>query len=99
VGESSRRRTTADVQPDGARRARGDRRARPVSLAQDRLRTEFEQRIPERIRALNADFRTAMEEHPDSARPVVELYSLGEGPFAADAAKIKQTRIIKVAAR
>jgi len=65
----------------------------------DRLRTEFEQRIPERIRALNADFRTAMEEHPDSARPVVELYSLGEGPFAADAAKIKQTRIIKVAAR
>ena len=28
--------------------------------------------------------------------PVVELYPLGAGPFAVDAAKIKQTRIIKV---
>jgi phenylacetate-CoA ligase len=65
----------------------------------DALRGEFEQRIPERIRLLNADFRTAVEEHADSVRPVVELYGLGEGPFAADAAKIKQTRIIKIAGR
>jgi phenylacetate-CoA ligase len=63
----------------------------------DRLRAEFETRIPERIRLLNADFRTAVEEHADSVRPVIELYPLGAGPFAADAAKIKQTRIIKVA--
>jgi len=48
---------------------------------------------------LNPDFRTAVEEHADSVRPVVELYGLGEGPFAADAAKIKQTRIIKIAGR
>jgi phenylacetate-CoA ligase len=65
-------------------------------VVSDRLQAEFEKRIPERIRALNADFRTAMEEHPESARPVVELYPLGEGPFTADATKIKQTRIIKV---
>jgi phenylacetate-CoA ligase len=62
----------------------------------DALRAEFEQRIPERIRLLNADFRTAVAEHADSVRPVVELFPLGEGPFAVDAAKIKQTRIIKV---
>jgi phenylacetate-CoA ligase len=62
----------------------------------DALRAEFAARIPERIRLLNADFRTAVAEHADSVRPVVELYRLGEGPFAVDSAKIKQTRIIKV---
>jgi phenylacetate-CoA ligase len=62
----------------------------------DALRAEFTARIPERIRLLNADFRTAVAEHADSVRPVVELYPLGAGPFAVDSAKIKQTRIIKV---
>jgi phenylacetate-CoA ligase len=62
------------------------------------LAERFEDRMTERIRRLNADFREAMHEHPDTARPVVRLYALGEGPFAADAGKIKQTRIIKVGA-
>ncbi|HEV8682984.1 MAG TPA: phenylacetate--CoA ligase family protein [Actinomycetota bacterium] len=62
------------------------------------LQAAFEQRITERIRQMNLDFRQAMEEHPESARPVVQLFSLGTGPFSADATRIKQTRIITVAA-
>jgi phenylacetate-CoA ligase len=62
------------------------------------LRERFEKRITERIRLLNADFREAMAEHPGSATPFIQLYPIGQGPFAGDAGKIKQTRVIKVGA-
>jgi hypothetical protein len=65
----------------------------------DELQARFEARIPEQIRALNADFRTATDEHADAVKPVVRLFESGEGPFAADADKIKQTRIVKLAPR
>jgi phenylacetate-CoA ligase len=61
-----------------------------------KLKVAFEKRITERIRQMNLDFQSAMEEHPESARPVVQLFSLGIGPFSADATRIKQTRIITV---
>ncbi|MGH2786415.1 MAG: phenylacetate--CoA ligase family protein [Actinomycetota bacterium] len=62
----------------------------------DALTAEFEARITERIRTFNADFREAMKEHPTSVRPVVQLFALGDGPFAADATKIKQTRVVEL---
>ena len=62
------------------------------------LQAAFDQRITELIRQMNLDFRSAMEEHPESARPVVQLFSLGMGSFSADPTRIKQTRIITVAA-
>jgi phenylacetate-CoA ligase len=59
------------------------------------LLAHFEERIAARLVALNADFREAVKEYPDAVRPVIELFPLGAGPFAGDASKIKQTRMIK----
>jgi hypothetical protein len=53
----------------------------------------FEERIVAGLFLLNADFRTAMAEHPASARPVIELHPTGTGPFAADRGRIKQVRL------
>ena len=58
------------------------------------LDAEFRRRIVGRLVALNADFREAMKESEQSANPVVELYALGAGPFAADAGRIKQIRMV-----
>lgn len=63
------------------------------------LRASFAERITERIRRSNADFRTALEEHRASVFPDVHLYSLCTGPFAGDANRIKQARTIKVPVR
>ena len=57
------------------------------------LQAKFQERIAERLRALNADYRQAMEEYPDTVTPVIELFATGQGPFAGDASKIKQTRL------
>lgn len=64
--------------------------------ADERLRAAFAERITERIRRSNADFRTALDEHPASVRPDVALHPLGTGPFAQDASRIKQARIVKL---
>ena len=61
------------------------------------LDAEFRRRIVGRLVALNADFREAMKESEQSANPVVELYALGAGPFAADASRIKQIRMVSPA--
>jgi phenylacetate-CoA ligase len=45
--------------------------------------------------ALNADFRAAWHEYPDALTPIIELYPRGTGPFAADAGRIKQARLLK----
>ena len=63
------------------------------------LRASFAERVTERIRQSNADFRTAFEEHPASVLPDVRLYPIGTGPFAGDATRIKQARTIKVPVR
>ena len=57
------------------------------------LQMEFDRRIPERLEALNTDYREAVQEYPDAARPVIELFRLGDGPFAGDASRIKQVRM------
>jgi phenylacetate-CoA ligase len=61
----------------------------------EELQRKFDERIVERLRSLNADFREAMQEYEETVTPVIRLYSMGSGPFAGDAAKIKQTRILK----
>ena len=48
-----------------------------------------------RLRDLNADFREAWKEYPEAMVPDVQLFRLGQGPFAEDAGKIKQARLIK----
>jgi len=45
--------------------------------------------------ALNADFRAAWHEYPEALAPVIELHPRGAGPFAADAGRIKQARLLK----
>jgi phenylacetate-CoA ligase len=59
------------------------------------LRRGFERRIVARVEEMNADLREAMREHPAAARPLVELHPLGGGPFAADAGRIKQVRLLR----
>jgi phenylacetate-CoA ligase len=46
------------------------------------------------LTSLNIDYRTSIAEFPDAMRPIVTTYGLGEGPFAADATRIKQRRIV-----
>ena len=58
------------------------------------LQQQFEERIVEQLVALNRDFREAMEEHAEGARPIIALHPPGAGPFEADEAKIKQTRLM-----
>lgn len=59
------------------------------------LKATFEARIVERLGSLNADYRESLQEYRDAVSPVIELYPVGEGPFAADQAKIKQTRMLR----
>jgi phenylacetate-coenzyme A ligase PaaK-like adenylate-forming protein len=61
------------------------------------LHDDFDRRIIERVRKINSDFRTAMKEEERSIRPVIQLFPLGGGPFAADNSRIKQTRIVRTA--
>lgn len=43
---------------------------------------------------LNMDFRSSVGEFPSAMRPLVRTYGRGEGPFTADAHRIKQRRIV-----
>ena len=52
-------------------------------------------RLRDGLMALNIDYRSSIAEFPDAMRPIVTAYGLGEGPFAADSARIKQRRIVR----
>jgi hypothetical protein len=41
---------------------------------------------------VNADFREAWREYPEAMVPQVHLHRTGQGPFRADAGRIKQLR-------
>lgn len=58
------------------------------------LERRFADSIVPRLVALNADFREAWHEYPETLVPEIQLYRLGEGPFAADGGKIKQVRFL-----
>jgi hypothetical protein len=53
----------------------------------------FERHIIDAVVSLNSDFRVAAAEHWESVRPEVRIFGMGEGPFAADSGRIKQTRL------
>jgi phenylacetate-CoA ligase len=58
------------------------------------LARQFARSLVPRLVALNNDFREAWHEYPEAVEPVIELHRLGEGPFRADAGKIKQARLL-----
>ena len=58
------------------------------------LQRRFAESIVPRLVALNADFREAWHEYPETLVPEIQLYGLGEGPFASDGGKIKQVRFL-----
>lgn len=61
------------------------------------LVSRFAKSIVPNLVALNADFREAWREYPGTLVPDIRLYRIGEGPFAADAGRIKQTRLLVAA--
>ncbi len=61
----------------------------------DRWRARMSDRLRDGLRDLNIDYRSSIVEFPEAMLPIVETYGLGEGPFAADASRIKQRRIVR----
>ena len=59
------------------------------------LAERFRDSILKNLIALNADFREAWQEYPETVTPVIELHPRGTGPFASDAGRIKQARLLK----
>ena len=62
------------------------------------LRARFAESIVPRLIALNADFREAWHEYPETLVPDIRLFRQGTGPFAADQGRIKQARLLVAAA-
>ncbi len=52
-------------------------------------------RLRDGLTGLNIDYRSSIAEFPGAMRPIVSAYGVGEGPFAADATRIKQRRIVR----
>ena len=61
----------------------------------DAWRARMSDRFRDGLRDLNIDYRSSILEFPGAMQPIVESYAVGEGPFAADAARIKQRRIVR----
>jgi phenylacetate-CoA ligase len=64
----------------------------------EKLRQQFACTTVRHLAELNADFREALHEYPESLQPEIILHRVGEGPFAANAGRIKQARLLKSAA-
>ena len=58
-------------------------------------RARMSDRLRDGLRALNTDYRSSIAEFPAAMQPIVRTCGLGEGPFAADASRIKQRRIVR----
>jgi phenylacetate-CoA ligase len=61
----------------------------------DAWRETTADRLRDGLTALNIDYRSSVAEFPGAMRPIVSVHGLGEGPFAADSARIKQRRIVR----
>ena len=57
-------------------------------------RGAFADRLRDGLAGLNIDYRSSVAEFPAAMRPIVTTYGLGQGPFAADATRIKQRRVV-----
>ncbi len=58
------------------------------------LAERFARLITTQLEQLNADFREARREYPETLEPEIKLFRPGDGPFQADAGRIKQTRLL-----
>jgi phenylacetate-coenzyme A ligase PaaK-like adenylate-forming protein len=63
----------------------------------DGWRARMADQLRDGLTALNIDYRSSIDEFPDAMQPIVTTYGPFEGPFAADARRIKQRRIIRPA--
>jgi hypothetical protein len=61
----------------------------------DSWRERRADRLRDGLFELNIDYRSSVGEFPEAMRPIVQTYAIGDGPFAADAHRIKQQRIGK----
>jgi phenylacetate-CoA ligase len=59
----------------------------------DGWRAAAAERLRDGLSALNIDYRASVGEFPEAMLPIVSTHALGSGPFAGDAARIKQRRI------
>ena len=59
----------------------------------DAWRLAAAERLRDGLGALNIDYRSSLGEFPGAMLPIVSTYAVGDGPFAADATRIKQRRI------
>lgn len=57
------------------------------------LAARFRDAVVTTLLRLNGDFREAWKENQGALEPQIALYAVGEGPFGADGAKIKQVRL------
>jgi len=64
----------------------------------DRLARRFSDSILKHLLKINADFREAWHEYPETMIPEIHLCRPGEGPFQQDAERIKQVRFLKFGA-
>ena len=62
----------------------------------DAWRERAADRLRDGLHNLNIDYRASVAEFPGAMRPMVETYALGQGPFAGDATRIKQRRILPI---
>ena len=58
------------------------------------LAQRFSESILHHLLNLNADFREAWHEYPETLIPEIQLYGLGQGPFKEDSGRIKQARML-----
>jgi hypothetical protein len=61
----------------------------------DHWRAAMADQLRDGLTGLNIDYRSSIAEFPEAMQPIVTTYAVGEGPFAADASRIKQRRIIR----
>jgi len=62
---------------------------------EDGLAEQIAGRLRDGLAGLNLDYKEALGEFSAAMQPIVTLHALGQGPFAADAGRIKQRRVIK----
>lgn len=58
------------------------------------LRQAFKSKILTHLLRLNADFKEAWSEYPETLVPAIRLFQQGCGPFAGDSTRIKQVRMV-----
>ena len=61
----------------------------------DAWRAAAADRLRDGLTGLNIDYRSSVLEFPAAMRPIVETHGPGAGPFAGDAGRIKQRRIVR----